>query len=61
MPLGGSLPRLEKPRIAQIVEGEPVIREQFQEISRETYKFLSKDFRTSVEAALSSSSGDQIP
>jgi len=51
MPLGGSLPRLEKPRIAQIVDGDPLIREQFQSISQETYQFLSSEFRAKVEAA----------
>lgn len=51
MPLGGILPRLEKPRIAQIVDGDPLIREQFQKISQEAYQFLSSEFRAKVEAA----------
>lgn len=51
MPLGGSLPRLEKPRIAQIVDGDPLISAQFQKIRQETYQFLSSEFRAKVEAA----------
>jgi hypothetical protein len=50
MPLGGSLPKLEKPRVAQIVDGDPLIREQFQKISKETYPFLSSEFRARIEA-----------
>lgn len=51
MPLGGSLPRLEKPRIAQILDGDPIISAQFQKISQETYQFLSSEFRIKVAAA----------
>lgn len=51
MPLGGSLPRLEKPRIAQIVDGDPLISEQFQKINQETFQFLASDFKAKVEAA----------
>lgn len=50
LPLGGSLPKLEKPRIAQIVDGDPLIREQFQKISRDTYPYLSSEFRAKIEA-----------
>lgn len=50
MLLGGSLPRLEKPRVAQIVDGAALIREQFQKISQEAYLFLSSEFRTKIEA-----------
>ena len=47
--LGGSLPRLEKPRISQIVDGDPLIRKVFSEIDREAYEYFSSDFRKQVE------------
>lgn len=51
MPLGGSLPKLEKPRVAQIVDGDPLISAQFQKIRQETYQFMSSEFRSKVDAA----------
>jgi hypothetical protein len=52
MLLGGKLPKLEKPRVAQIVDGDPLISEEFRKIGQETYLFLSSEFRAKVEAAL---------
>ena len=56
--LGGSLPKLERPRIAQIVDGEPVVRAVFQKIREENYKFLSSEFRAKAEIVYKS---DQSP
>jgi hypothetical protein len=49
--LGGSLPRLDKPRISQIVDGAPVIREVFSKLNTEVYEYLSSDYRKQVEIA----------
>jgi hypothetical protein len=46
---GESLPKLEKPRISQIVDGDPLIRAVFQKIGEENYKFLSSEFRAKAE------------
>lgn len=48
--LGVSLPRLEKPRVSQIVDGREIIQAEFDAISRETYSFLSGDFRAQIDA-----------
>lgn len=53
MPLGGSFPKLERPRIAQIVDGQPIITAKFEQIRQDTYKFLSSEFRARVDAATS--------
>lgn len=50
MLVGGSMPKLEKPRIAQIVDGDPLIRELFQKTRQETYQFMSSEFRAQVDA-----------
>lgn len=52
--LGGSLPKLERPRIAQIVDGDPIIRAVFQKIREENYKFLSSEFRAKAEIVFKS-------
>lgn len=49
LPLGGTLPRLQRPRITQIVDGDPIVDEEFKKISKETYQFLSSDFRARVD------------
>lgn len=51
MLLGGELPKLKKPRITQIVDGDPIVRERFAEIGRESFQLLSSEFRSKVEAA----------
>ena len=48
--LGGELPKLAKPRVAQIVNGEKIIEEKFAEAQKTTYNVLSSDFRKRVEA-----------
>ena len=47
--LGGSLPRLDKPRISQIVDGDPIIRDLFSSMNTEVYQYLSSEFRKQVE------------
>lgn len=51
MLLGGTLPKLEKPRVVQIVDGDPIVREQFRKIREEAYEFLSSEFRARVAAS----------
>lgn len=50
LPLGGSFPKLEKPRISQIVDGDPIIQAEFDKIKNETYQYLSSEFRVKAEA-----------
>lgn len=50
LPLGGSLPKLEKPRISQIVDGDPIVRAEFDKIKNETYQYLSSEFRAKAQA-----------
>lgn len=49
--LGVTLPKLEKPRVSRIIDGQEIIRGEFERISQEAYTFLSSDFRKSVDDA----------
>jgi hypothetical protein len=46
--MGTKMPRLAKPRIAQIVDGERVIASKFEEVRRAAFEVLSSDFRRRV-------------
>lgn len=48
--LGGELEKLAKPRVAQIVDGEKIIREKFSDVQKAAYSTLSSAFRKRVEA-----------
>lgn len=48
--LGVTLPRLEKPRMSQIVEGKEIVDAEFKRINEEAFGFLSSDFRKRIEA-----------
>ncbi|MCP8894322.1 hypothetical protein KYK29_05220 [Shinella daejeonensis] len=48
--LGVTLPRLEKPRMSQIVEGRDIIDAEFKRINDEAFEFLSSDFRARIAA-----------
>jgi hypothetical protein len=48
--LGVTLPRLEKPRVSQIVEGREIVDAEFEAISNETYTFFSSAFRARIDA-----------
>ena len=48
--LGVALPRLEKPRISQIVDGREIIDAEFKKLGEEAYGYLSSDFRSKVDA-----------
>ena len=50
LPLGGELERLPKPRVAQIVDGEKIIKEKFVELQQAAYKVLASEFRKRVDA-----------
>jgi hypothetical protein len=49
--LGGELKRLEKPRIAQIMDGRKVIQDKFLEIEKSAYEALASDFRKRAKEA----------
>lgn len=46
--LGVSIPRLAKPRIAQIIDGSKVIQEEFAKIDKLAFDMLSSDFKIKV-------------
>lgn len=47
--LGGTLERLAKPRISQIVDGKKIIEGKFNEMDRAAFSVLSKEFQKKVE------------
>jgi hypothetical protein len=47
--LGATLPRLEKPRVAQIVDGREIVNAEFNAIREESFTFFSSSFRSAVE------------
>ena len=46
--LGVTLDKLSKPRIAQIVDGSKIIRDEFARIEKAAYDVLASDFRKRV-------------
>jgi len=48
--LGAKLDRLPRPRISQVVDGQKIVREEFDAIGRRAYEMLSSDYRRRVEA-----------
>lgn len=56
--LGVALPRLEKPRVSQIVDGREIIDAEFKRISDETFKYLSSAFRNRVGALAAQDESD---
>lgn len=48
--LGATLPRLEKPRMSQIVDGRDIVDAEFKRINEEAFGFLSSDFRKRIAA-----------
>jgi hypothetical protein len=55
--LGTTLERLPKPRIAQIVDGNKIIGEQFNKIRKAAYDVLASDFRKAVDKVNAKSQG----
>ena len=47
--LGTTLPKLPKPRIAQIVDGSEIIRKEFAKFEKAAYDVLASDFRKQVD------------
>jgi hypothetical protein len=47
--LGATLERLAKPRIAQIVDGSKIIRDEFAKIERAAYDVLASEFKKRVD------------
>jgi hypothetical protein len=46
--LGVTIPRLDEPRVSQIVNGDEIIDAEFQKISEEVYLYISSDFRAQL-------------
>lgn len=47
--LGATLDKLPKPRIAQIVDGSNIIREEFTKVEKAAYDVVASDFRKKVD------------
>lgn len=54
--MGAEIPKLEKPRIGQIVDGSEIIDKEFGTISKAAFDVLASDFRSKVETLLSKES-----
>ena len=50
--LGKQIPKLSKPRISQIVNGEKIINEEFGRIAKAAYGALASDFRKIVDKSI---------
>lgn len=48
---GETLPKLEKPRISRIIDGQDIVSAEFKQINDEAYSYLASDFRSLVEEA----------
>lgn len=59
LPLGGSLPKLDKPRISQIVDGDPIAQAEFDKIKNETFQYLSSEFRSRIDKEFKSDRRDK--
>jgi hypothetical protein len=46
--LGVTLPRLEKPRVSRIVDGDEIVSAEFKAIREETFTFFSSSFRRAL-------------
>lgn len=51
--LGVEMPKLEKPRLGQVVDGEKIISSKFAEIQKAAYDSLSSAFRAKIDKLLS--------
>lgn len=56
--LGVTLPRLEKPRVSRIVDGQEIINAEFNAISEETFTYYSSSFRKRIEEFISHAKDD---
>jgi hypothetical protein len=55
--LGVTIPRLEKPRVSRIVDGQQIINAEFNAISKETFTFFSSAFRDKVDTLIAETDG----
>ncbi|MCO6389394.1 hypothetical protein [Aliihoeflea sp. 40Bstr573] len=56
--LGVALPRLERPRLSQIVDGRDIVNAEFQRLDDEAYGYLSSDFRRKVHTSKETNSDE---
>lgn len=55
--LGDTIPRLDKPRVSRIVDGQEIINAEFNAISKETFTFFSSAFRDQVDTLIAETEG----
>jgi hypothetical protein len=46
------MPRLERPRVAQIIDGDKIIAEEFAGMQKAAFDVLASDFQKKVEALI---------
>jgi hypothetical protein len=49
--LGVKMPRLDKPRISQIVDGKQIVEQEFHALQKVAYDYLASSFRAQVDKA----------
>lgn len=50
--LGTSMPKLDRPRVSQILDGKEIISTEFANLKKTAYEVLSSEFRAKVDAAI---------
>lgn len=56
--LGTAMPKLERPRVSQIVDGEKIIAQEFADVQKAALDVLSSDFRSRIEKLLAEENND---
>ncbi len=57
--LGTTFPKLEKPRIAQIVDGEKIINTEFANLKKMTFEMLSVEFQNKIKKLIESEKSEK--
>lgn len=56
---GATFPKLEKPRIAQIVDGEKIIKTEFSNLNKTAFEMLSVDFQNKITKLFESEKSEE--
>lgn len=61
MALGITFPRLDKPRLSEIVDGEEIVNMEFKRLNEEAYGYYASDFRARVDVLNAASDKSDRP
>ena len=56
--LGENIPKLSKPRIAQVVDGKKIYQAEYSKIQERAYSYLASDFRKQVDELITKQKKD---